>query len=105
MRGYRFDLGIGVAFAVMVILRLGSVVPQAPGNIGFYQACTIASLVHILGAVSDVAAAKRFALVLWALVTIPLLLGGLVAVLITEDKIGDLTRAAEHEAGKEVLGA
>ncbi|HEV8144851.1 MAG TPA: lysylphosphatidylglycerol synthase transmembrane domain-containing protein [Bryobacteraceae bacterium] len=101
LRGYQFELGWGVAFAVMVILRLGSVVPQAPGNIGFYQACTIASLVHILGAVDDVAAAKRFALVLWAIVTIPLLLGGLIAVLITEDKIGDLTRAAQAEVGKE----
>jgi uncharacterized protein (TIRG00374 family) len=105
LRGYQFDLGMGVAFAVMVILRLGSVVPQAPGNIGFYQACTIASLVHILGAVDDVARSETIRAGAVGDRDHSAAAGRLVAVLITEDKIGDLTRAAEHEAGKEVLGA
>ena len=34
-RAYGFDLSIGVAFALMVMLRLGSAVPQAPGNLGW----------------------------------------------------------------------
>ena len=30
MRGFGFDLSLGVAFVLMVVLRLGTVVPQAP---------------------------------------------------------------------------
>ncbi len=34
MRGFGFDSLWGVAFVLMVVLRLGTVVPQAPGNLG-----------------------------------------------------------------------
>jgi glycosyltransferase 2 family protein len=94
--GYGFDLSLGVAFALMVILRLGSVVPQAPGNIGVYQFLTKEALVRIFNVVPDQAA--RFSLVLWGIVTIPLLLGGLLALLITEVKLTEVHRAARQEA-------
>jgi len=96
MLGYGFDLSLSVAFAVMVILRLGSVVPQAPGNIGVYQFLTKETLVKIFDVVPDQAA--RFSLVLWGIVTLPLLLGGLLALLITEVKLSEVKRAAQDEA-------
>jgi glycosyltransferase 2 family protein len=95
-KGYGFDeLSIGAAFTLMVILRLGSVVPQAPGNIGLFQFLTKESLEKIFNVVP--AEAARFSLVLWGIVTLPLLVGGLVALSITGAKIGELRKAAGEE--------
>ena len=62
-QGYGFDLGLVEAFALMVILRLGSIVPQAPGNLGLFQFLTKEVLERIFNVVPDEAA--RFSLVLW----------------------------------------
>jgi uncharacterized protein (TIRG00374 family) len=95
-RGYGFDdLSIGQAFALMVILRLGSVVPQAPGNLGLFQFLTKEVLEKMFNVVP--AEAARFSLVLWGVVTLPLLIGGLIALSITGSKIGELRRAAHVE--------
>lgn len=65
------------SFAMMVLLRLSSVVPQAPGNLGAFQWVAAQTLIMFgLGA----AHAKRFSLILWAVVTLPLLVIGFVAV-------------------------
>ena len=37
MEGYGLDLSIWAAAAVYIILRLGTVIPNAPGNAGLYQ--------------------------------------------------------------------
>lgn len=95
-RGYGFtDLSIGQAFALMVILRLGSVIPQAPGNLGLFQFLAMESLEKIFNVVPDEAA--RFSLVLWGIVTLPLMIGGLIALSITGSKIGELRKAARVE--------
>jgi uncharacterized protein (TIRG00374 family) len=96
MLGYGFDFSIEIAFAVMVVLRVGSVVPQAPGNIGVYQLLTREALEKIFNVVPKEAA--RFSLVLWGVVTVPLLVGGFIALLATEAKLGEITRAARSEA-------
>jgi uncharacterized protein (TIRG00374 family) len=90
---YGFDLNIGVAFALMVILRLGSVVPQAPGNLGLFQLLTKEALERIFNVVP--AEAARFSLVLWGTVTIPLLVAGFVALMVTGSKLFELKREAE----------
>lgn len=94
-RGYGFDLSIGAAFALMVLLRLGSAVPQAPGNLGLFQFLTKECLEHIFNVVPDEAA--RFSLVLWGVVTLPLLVGGFIAADFTGAHIGDLREAAKQE--------
>ena len=92
-KGYRFDdLSLGAAFALMVILRLGSVIPQAPGNLGLFQLLTKESLERIFNyAPAD---AARFSLVLWGIVTLPLLIGGAVALSLSGARIGELRTAA-----------
>src|SRR5262249_14207902 len=95
-QGYGFDLSIGTAFALMVILRVGTVVPQAPGNLGLFQFLTRLSLEKIFNVVP--AEAARFSLVLWGVVTLPLLIAGFVALAITGARITELRRAAEGEA-------
>ncbi len=94
--GYGFDLGLRAAFVLMVVLRLGSVVPQAPGNLGLFQFLTKECLEKVFNVVP--AEAARFSLVLWGIVTIPLLIAGFIALSVTEAKFGELRRAAEVEA-------
>jgi uncharacterized membrane protein YbhN (UPF0104 family) len=94
-RAYGFDLPWGAAFALTVILRMGAVVPQAPGNLGLFQVLARVCLVRMFNVVPDEAA--RFSLVLWALVTLPLLAGGAIALAVTGLKLGDLHAAAHSE--------
>jgi uncharacterized protein (TIRG00374 family) len=95
-RGYGFDdLTINDAFALMVILRLSSAVPQAPGNLGLFQFLAAESLIRIFNVVPD--QAHRFSQVLWGIVTLPLLIGGVVALSVTGARIGELRRAAHAE--------
>jgi glycosyltransferase 2 family protein len=97
-RGYGFDLSLKTAFGLMVILRLGGVVPQAPGNLGIFQFLARESLVWIFNVVPDEAA--RFSLVLWGIVTLPLLIGGLISLTVTGAKLGEIHRAAQNEASE-----
>lgn len=82
------------AFALMVLLRLGAVVPQAPGNVGTFNGITVLGLL-LFGVARPVA--KRFSIILWAAITIPLLIAGFIAVAITGVKMGELRKdAREH---------
>lgn len=95
-KGYGFeDLSLWEAFALMVILRLGSVVPQAPGNIGLFQFLTKETLERIFNVVP--AEAARFSVVLWGIVTLPLLIAGFAALIVTGSRIGQLRRDAHSE--------
>jgi hypothetical protein len=95
-KGYGFDdLTLKDAFALMVILRVGTMIPAAPGNLGVFQVMTFESLIKIFNVVPR--EAHRFSLVLWGMVTLPLLIAGLVALAITGAKIGELRRAASAE--------
>ena len=93
--GYGFDLSLGVAFTIMVVLRLGTVVPQAPGNLGLFQFLVKESLEKIFNVVPDEAA--RFSLVLWGIVTLPLLIGGAISLSVTGLKLGALRSEAQNE--------
>jgi uncharacterized membrane protein YbhN (UPF0104 family) len=65
------------SFTMMVLLRLSSIVPQAPGNLGSFQWVAARTLM-MFGLVAG--HAKRFSLILWGVVTIPLIVIGFVAV-------------------------
>lgn len=91
---YGLDLSWGPACVAMVILRLGTVVPQAPGNLGTFQALTVVSLT-LFGV--DTAMAKRFSLILWGVITLPLLVAGFVALAITGARIRELQRQARTD--------
>ena len=79
------------SFTMMVLLRLSSVVPQAPGNLGAFQWVAAQTLIMFgLG----VAHAKRFSLILWAVVTLPLLVIGFAAVTMEGINLSHLHREA-----------
>jgi len=94
-RAYGFDLPWGAAFALMVILRMGAVVPQAPGNLGVFQFLARECLEKMFNVVPDEAA--RFSWFLWGLITLPLLAGGAISLALTGLKLGELQEAARSE--------
>jgi len=94
--GYGFDLPVGAAIALVMLLRLAAAVPQAPATLGLFQLITKEFLEYGYAIPADQAA--RFSLLLWAVIKLPLLAAGAVALVVTGSKIGELTRAAEEQA-------
>lgn len=97
IRAYGLDLESRLisAFTMMVLLRLSSVVPQLPGNLGLFQGVTFRTLIlfGVYGAV-----AKRFSLILWAVVTIPLIVAGFVILSMTGARLAHLHKEAQSAA-------
>jgi hypothetical protein len=97
MQAYGLDLDSTViaAFTMMVLLRLSSVVPQAPGNLGVFQGVAFRTLI-VFGVYNAVA--KRFSLILWAVVTIPLIVVGFGVLFLSGAKMAHLHREAKSAA-------
>jgi hypothetical protein len=97
MQAYGLDLDSTVvsAFTMMVLLRLSSVVPQAPGNLGLFQGVAFRTLI-VFGVYG--ALAKRFSLVLWAVVTIPLIVVGFVILFMSGVRMARLHKEAQTAA-------
>ena len=93
MRAYNHltAVSIGAAFTVMVVMRLGTVIPQGPGNLGVYNVFVVMGL-RLFGVDRNIAG--RFSVVLLAAVTIPLLVAGFIALAITGGTIGNIHREA-----------
>jgi len=91
MQGWGLDLPLGAAVVVLVILRMGTILPQAPGNIRAFQFFTVLGLT-LFGV--EKATATGFATLVFVVVTVPLWLGGMVAVALTGARIRDLQRDA-----------
>lgn len=92
-RGFGLDLGFGACTAILVILRIGSVPPQAPGNVGSFQAFAI------LGAMLfgvDRQSATGYATLLFLVITVPLWVVGFFALLATKMKLRQLTQDAHQ---------
>ncbi len=83
------------SFVMMVLLRLSSIVPQAPGNLGSFQWVAARTLIMFGLAAGH---AKRFSLILWAVVTIPLILIGFIALALAGINMTHLHRDATAAA-------
>ncbi len=95
MQAYQLDEGSWKgAAALMIMLRLGSSAPQAPGNLGLFQLLSTLGLT-LFGVQQDMA--RRFTLILWGVVTLPLVVVGFVDLVITGAKLGDINREAQAE--------
>jgi glycosyltransferase 2 family protein len=88
------DVSWSQAAALMILLRLGSVVPQAPGNVGLFQVLSTLGLM-LFGVPRPMA--RRFTLILWGVVTLPLVIVGFIALVASGAKMGELQREAQAE--------
>ncbi len=76
MKAYGLDLSIWVAGGVLSIVRFATVVPNAPGNVGLFQAACVLALGLFDVEQND---AKTFSFIMFFALTVPLLIGGAVA--------------------------
>jgi uncharacterized protein (TIRG00374 family) len=91
MEGYGLDLSIWAASAVFIVVRLGTAIPNAPGNAGLHQFFCVVGL-----ELFDVpkSTAVGFSLMMFGVLTLPLLIGGFIALALTGLKLEDIrTRA------------
>lgn len=92
-KGFGLNLSLAACSAILIILRVGSIPPQAPGNVGSFQALAI------LGAILfgvDRQSATSYATLLFIVITVPLWIVGFVALLATKMKLSQLTDAVEQ---------
>jgi len=92
----RLPSPVTTAFVLAVFLRLSAVVPQAPGNLGSFQWVTAETL-HRMFAL-PLAFAKRVSLILWAVVTLPIVILGFLALAMTGVNMIHLQREATAAA-------
>ena len=92
-RGFGLGLSMGACVAVLLILRLGSVPPQAPGNVGSFQALAILG-VMLFGV--DRQTATGYATLLFLVITVPLWVVGFFALMATKMKLSQMTHAHEQ---------
>jgi hypothetical protein len=98
MRAYELDLSMSAAAIVTIILRLGSILPQAPGNVGSFQVLTVTGL-RLFGIEKGLAAG--YATFLFIVITVPLWVVGFVALIATRLRLDELHRTAHSETSRQ----
>ena len=93
MRAFGLDLSFWVAFGVLTILRLSTVVPNAPGNLGVVNIACVVALGLFEVEKTD---AKTFSLIYSTASTMLHLAGGAIATALTGVNIGELRDRARQ---------
>jgi uncharacterized protein (TIRG00374 family) len=94
IRGYDLDLTVWQTMVVLVVFRLGTAIPQLPGNVGLSQTAIVIGLA-LFGV--DKTTAAGLSMMTWGVITAPLVVAGFVALLLTGGNLGELhRRAKEH---------
>jgi uncharacterized protein (TIRG00374 family) len=100
MKAYGLDLSPWVATGVLTVVRFGTVIPNAPGNMGLYQASTVLALSLFEVERND---AKTFSFIMFFAINLPLLVGGALAVALTGLNLKEIhlhaRRRAQEESG------
>jgi glycosyltransferase 2 family protein len=91
MENYDMGLGFWAASVVLIIVRIGTVIPQAPGNVGTFQFFTVLAL-GLFGV--DKTTAAGLSLLMFGVITLQLLVVGFIALAMTGLRIDELRRHA-----------
>ncbi len=94
MKAFQLDLSAWDATAVLAIVRLGTVVPNAPGNIGLINVACLIALHDVFGVERNDAA--TFSFVLWGALTLPLIAGGAIATALTGLNLSEIHHHARR---------
>ncbi|HLK65617.1 MAG TPA: lysylphosphatidylglycerol synthase transmembrane domain-containing protein [Bryobacteraceae bacterium] len=87
MKAWGLDLSFWVAAGVLTIIRFGTVIPNAPGNVGLFQFACVLALRLFEVETND---AKTFSIIVFVAQTLPLLIGGAVATAQSGLNLGEL---------------
>jgi glycosyltransferase 2 family protein len=93
MKAFLLDLSFLQAGGVLAIVRFATAVPNAPGNVGLFQAACVIALRLFDVERTD---AQTFSLVLFFALVMPLLAGGAIATALTGLNIGQLREHARR---------
>jgi uncharacterized protein (TIRG00374 family) len=94
MKAYQLDLSVWAAAAVLVVVRFATVIPNAPGNVGLFQYACVMALNKLFGV--EKADATTFSILVFGAITLPLLVGGAIAVALTGLNLKEIHRRARH---------
>jgi len=100
IQGYDLDLTVWQVIVVLVVYRLGTAIPQLPGNVGLSQAALVIGLA-LFGV--DKSTATTLSFVTWGVITAPLVVAGFIALLLTGGNIADLHRRAKAHASQPMM--
>ncbi len=103
-RAYDFDFGLLPAAIVVIVVHIGTILPNAPANIGSFQAFATVALGIIQ---AEESAAASFSLIFYIALNIPQILVGFIVLLFTGLNLGEVhTRAvhAEHARKTRIPG-
>jgi hypothetical protein len=78
---------------LLVVKTVGTLIPNAPANVGAFQASAYYALERLYTEPSE---AKILAEIMFAFLTLPLLAGGAIAIAFAGFNLSDLTRHAHH---------
>ncbi len=95
-------LDVAAAMVILVLWRLATAIPQAPGNVGASQAVLVLALA-LFGV--DKTTAAGFSMVIWGVVTLPLLVGGFIALALTGGKLAELRDHAKAHAAAPLVAS
>jgi len=93
----RFDLGLSAAAFLLVVKAVWTLLPNAPANVGAYQAAVVYAFVFLFVERPN---AQAFAEIMFAFLTLPIAVGGAIAVLFADVDLFTLHRRArenEHQ--------
>ncbi|MDP9054550.1 MAG: flippase-like domain-containing protein [Acidobacteriota bacterium] len=96
-RADRFDLGLSAAAFLLVVKAVLTLVPNAPANMGAYQASVMYAFTFLLVERSN---AQPFSEIMFGFLTLPVAIGGAVAVVLADIDIFALHRHAHHAHSK-----
>lgn len=95
LEGYGVDLPWGSAAIVLVVLRLGTILPGPPGNVGVFHFFCFLALNKVLGI--EAQTAKSLSGIMFFVITVPLLVAGSIALAFTGLHIREIySRARDH---------
>jgi glycosyltransferase 2 family protein len=94
-RAYKLEVGLWVAAATLIVVHLGTAIPNAPANVGTYQFFCVVGLM-LFGI--DKTVASGFSVVVFVVLTVPLWLLGSMALVRTGVSLNVLRK--EHSAWK-----
>ena len=95
IKAAHFDYSFWVASGLITLVRFAVVIPNAPGNLGVFQAACVKALELFDAQEQD---AKGFAFIMWFALTLPLLIGGAIATALTGLNIAELRERARRGA-------
>ena len=88
-----FDLGLSAAAFLLVVKAVWTLLPNAPANVGAYQAAVVYAFVFLFVERPN---AQAFAEIMFAFLTLPIAVGGAIAVLFADIDLFTLHRRARE---------